>query len=296
MSIGLRRSALYVPGDIPKMLQRSVSSGADLLLLNLEDGVASSRKAEARANVAGAMRALDFAGREIVVRVNPPATVIGREDLAAVVPCRPDGICLPKVESAAAVCETDVMVGELEKAHRIPEGSLRFHAMIESARGVLEAAAIARASRRMASLVFGSADYVADVGCRPGQDRHELGLALQMIVTSARSGQIDAIDAPCFEIRNLELVRREAEQARRLGFSGKSALHPIQIESIHAAFDVTPDELAWAEQVLSELDSAEGQGRALATVGGHLIDNPHRLAAERIVRRSLAARDIRPEA
>jgi citrate lyase beta subunit len=294
MTVGLRRSALYVPGDIAKMLHRSPSSGADLLLLNLEDGVAPAKKEEARENVAGALGALDFRGKEVVVRINAAGAGIGREDLAAAVPLRPDGICLPKVESADEVLEADLAVAALERAHGIPEGSLLFHAMIESAAGVLEAPAIARASQRMSSLVFGSADYVADIGCRPGESREELSLALQLIVTAARSADIDAIDAPCFEIRNLELVRREADQARRLGFSGKSALHPIQIDSIHAAFDVTPDELAWAEQVLSELDSAEGRGRALSTVRGHLIDNPHRLAAERILRRSRAARSRQP--
>ncbi len=157
--------------------------------------------------------------------------------------------------------------------------------MIESAAGVLHSPEIAAASPRMASLIFGSADYATDLRCQPGEDRMELLLALQMIVTSARAAGIDAIDAPCFDIRNRELLDRESIHARRLGFDGKSVLHPDQLELVNRIFDVTPDEIAWAEQALTELNEAEKRGKALTTVDGKLLDNPHRTAAERILRR-----------
>jgi citrate lyase beta subunit len=137
----------------------------------------------------------------------------------------------------------------------------------------------------MASLVFGSADYANDVRCWPGEDRQELLLALQMLVTSARSAGIDAIDSPCFDIRNYDLLRREAVQARRLGFDGKSALHPEQCRILNEVFDVTAEEIAWAEQALAGLDEAENRGKALTTLDGKLIENPHRAAAERILSR-----------
>ncbi len=285
MAEWLRRSALYVPGDSEKMLQRAASSGADMLLLNLEDGVARSRKDAARANVKGALDTIAFGGAEVVVRINSMLTAVGVQDLAAVVPSRPHGICLPKVERAGQLQEADTALLELEIAYGIPEGSLRLHAMIESAAGVLHAAEIARSSPRMASLIFGSADYVADVGCRPGPDRSELAFALQMIVTAARAAGIDALDAPCFDLRNAGQLRDESVHARRLGFAGKSALRPGQIEVIHDVFGVRAEDIAWAEKVLEELDRAEERGRALSTIDGNLIDNPHRIAAERILRR-----------
>jgi citrate lyase subunit beta/citryl-CoA lyase len=150
---------------------------------------------------------------------------------------------------------------------------------------VVHAAEIASASPRMASLIFGSADYAADVRCRPGEDRLEILLALQMIVVAARSAGIDAIDAPCFDIRNHDLLARESAQARRLGFSGKSALHPDQLAVIHQTFDVTLEEIAWAERIIAELNEADRRGKALTTIDGNLIDNPHRAAAERILKR-----------
>ena len=110
-----------------------------------------------------------------------------------------------------------------------------------------------------------------------------------MIVISARAADIDAIDAPCFDIHNTGQLRSECEHARRLGFSGKSALHPGQIPVIHEGFGVTAEEITWAEKVIAELDHAEGRGRALSTIDGKLIDNPHRIAAERILRRRPAA-------
>ena len=289
MITGLRRSALYIPGDSEKMLRKAADLPADVVLLNLEDGVSAALKDQARDNVARALSQVDFGRREVVVRVNLLASETGKRDLAAVVPLRPDGLCLPKVESPAEVGAADAAVLEIELASGLAEGELRFHAMIESARGLLGAAGIASASPRMATLVFGSADYAADLRCRPGEDRTELGFALSQIVLAARAAGIDAIDAPCFDVRNLERNGREAEAARRLGFDGKSALHPGQLPACNAIFGVTPEEVAWARAVLAELEQAERCGRSLSLLEGQLIDDPHRAAARRILQRAAAA-------
>jgi citrate lyase subunit beta / citryl-CoA lyase len=285
MMNGSRRSALYVPGDVARMIEKSLVVPADMLVLNLEDGVARSKKDEARANVTRALRTFDFGRRETVVRINSPASEAGGRDLSAVVPCRPDGICLPKVEDAAEIRAVDAAIAGLEAECGLPQGGIKLHAMIESASGVIHAAEIARASVRMSALIFGSADYAKDLRCQVGEDRAELQFALQMIVTCARTAALDAIDAPCFDFRNPELLRREAVQARRLGYEGKSAIHPDQLEIIHAIFNVTPEEIAWAEAVLAELNEAEIRGKGLSTLDGRLVEDPHRVAAERILRR-----------
>jgi citrate lyase subunit beta/citryl-CoA lyase len=204
---------------------------------------------------------------------------------------RPDGICLPKVEKAADIQTAESAIRQLESGNGPAEGGISLHAMIESAAGLLNSAEIANASPRMASLIFGSADYVNDLRCRPGEDRAELMLALQWIVTSARSAGIDSIDAPCFDLRNRDLLERESVQARRIGFDGKSVLHPDQLATINRIFDVTPEEIAWAEKVVLELDEAEIRGKALTTMDGRLVDNPHRAAAERILRRKNGVRN-----
>lgn len=288
MITGLRRSSLYVPGDNQRMIEKAAALPADMLLLNLEDGVAPWSKAEARDRVARALTSIDFGSREIAVRVNGGET--GQEDLEALAPRLPDGIVLPKVESAAEIRNADAALLGIETRHGIPGGTIRLHAMIESASGVLRAAEIASASPRMSSLIFGSADYTKDLDCRPGADREELSFALQMVVTAARAGRIDAIDAPCFDIRDSALLRREAAHARRLGYCGKSAIHPNQIEEINLAFDVTADEIAWAKSVLAELKEAERRGKSISTMEGRLIEDPHRIAAERILRRRDASR------
>jgi citrate lyase subunit beta / citryl-CoA lyase len=289
MICGVRRSLLYVPGESEKMLQKSGTVPADMLLLNLEDGVAASMKETARANVVRALQASDFGAREVVVRINSLDSELGRQDLGAVVPRRPDGVILPKVENGDQMAAAEAAVEELEIACGIAKGSIKLHAMIESAAGALNCREIALASPRMASLIFGSADYISDVRCQPGEDRNEMSLAMQMIVMGARAAGIDAIDAPCFDLQNPDLLRREASQARKLGFDGKSALRPDQLLTINAVFDVTPEEVEWAEKVLAELAEAENRGRALSMLAGKLIDNPHRAAAERILRRRSAA-------
>ena len=285
MKNNLRRSAIYVPGDSDKMLQKCTTVASDMLVLNLEDGVALSQKDNARRNVANAIKKAEYGDREIVVRVNPPSNETGMTDLAEIIPCNPDGICLPKVEDAEEIRVVDQCITELEISHSLPEGGIGLHAMIESAQGLLHASQIAAAASRMASLIFGSADYASDVRCQPGEDRVELMLALQMMVISAHAAGIDAIDAPCFDIRNNDLLYREATGARRLGFDGKSALHPGQLAIINQIFGVTDEEIAWAEKVLEELDAAENRGKALTTMEGKLIDNPHRAAALRILNR-----------
>jgi citrate lyase subunit beta / citryl-CoA lyase len=285
MASGFRRSMLYVPGDSPRMLRKSVTISSDVLLLNLEDGVALSQKDIARENIADTLKNVDLGKHEIIVRINPLDTETGCLDLAKIVPLQPDGLCLPKVENASQIAAADSAIRELEIKHGLPEGGVQLHAMIESAGGLLHSGEIASSSRRIASLIFGSADFVNDVRCRPGEDRQELLLALQMIVISARSARIDAIDAPCFDIRNLQLLHQEAAQARCLGFDGKSALHPDQLAVINQIFDVTPEEFAWAERAIAELDDAENRGKALTTIEGKLLDNPHRAAAERILNR-----------
>jgi citrate lyase subunit beta/citryl-CoA lyase len=280
-----RRTVLYVPGDSEKMLQRSAEMPADMLLFNLEDGVAASNKDLARDNIVRMLEQFDFGGHEVVIRVNGPDADIGRRDLAAVVPRKPDGICLPKIETKEEIQAVGSEIREMEIRAGIPEGTVRLHAMIESARGVLHAAEIAAASSRMASLIFGSADYASDIRCRSGEDRLEFLLAMQTIVLASRAAGIDAIDAPCFEIRDHERLRREAVAARRFGFDGKSALHPGQLPVINRAFDISRDEIIWAERVIGELDAAEKRGKALSTLDGSLIDNPHRALAQKILRR-----------
>jgi len=283
MRHNLRRSSIYVPGDSEKMLQKAATFESDVLVLNLEDGVALSQKITARRNVADVLKRGIYEKQEIWVRVNPLNGDFGGSDLADIIPQRPDGICLPKVESAEEIQLADRSIQEIEARCSVSEPSVGIHAMIESAKGLVHAAEIAAAVPRMSSLVFGSADYCSDVRCQPGEDRAELLYALQTIITAARSAGIDAIDAPCFDIHNQDLLERESSVARRLGFDGKSVLHPKQLETINRIFDVTDEEIEWAETTLAELEEAENRGRALTTVKGRLIDNPHRAAAQRIL-------------
>lgn len=280
-----RYSVLYVPGDSKKMLQKSTGIVAQTLLLNLEDGVAASKKDHARETVVWALEQIDFIGHEVVVRVNCLDTDTGKRDLAAVVPGKPDGICLPKVENKEQILAAHRAVGEMEILHGMAEGTVKLHAMIESASGILNSAEIAAASPRMASLVFGSADYANDIHCQPGEDRVEFLLAMQMLVLASRAAGIDVVDAPCFDIGNQDLLYRESIFARRLGFDGKSALHPGQLALINQVFDVSAEEIAWADNVIEELDAAEKRGKALSTIDGNLIDNPHRARAQRILQK-----------
>ncbi len=163
--IRLRRSLLYVPGDREAMIAKAAQRGADGLILNLEDAVAPGNKDLARNVVAQALATLDFGRAEVIVRINPLDTLTGYRDLLTIAPAKPDAILLPKVGSPEEVRFAAWTLARLEEMHDLPAGGIRLMCMIESAAGVLAAAQIAACHPRVAALLFGAADYSAEVGC-----------------------------------------------------------------------------------------------------------------------------------
>ena len=192
----LRRSLLYVPGDREAMIAKAAQRGADGLILNLEDAVAPGNKDLARNVVAQALATLDFGRAEVIVRINPLDTLTGYRDLLAIAPAKPDAILLPKVGSPEEVRFAAWTLARLEEMHDLPAGGIRLMCMIESAAGVLAAAQIAGCHPRVAALLFGAADYSAEVGCAITPDGETLFLAQSQIVLASRAAGIDAIDTP----------------------------------------------------------------------------------------------------
>jgi citrate lyase subunit beta/citryl-CoA lyase len=295
----LRRSLIYVPGDREAMIAKAAQRGADGLILNLEDAVAPGNKELARNTVAQALAALDFGRAEIIVRINPLDTEIGYRDLLTIAPAKPDAILLPKVGSPEEVRFAAWTIARLEEMHGLPAGGIRLMCMIESASGVLAAAQIAGCHPRVAALLFGAADYSAEVGCAitPDGDPPLGGLpsggpllyAQSQIVLASRAAGIDAIDTPYMRLDDPDGLARSSQRAHQLGFDGKSAIHPGQIGPINSIFSPTPEQIAWAERVLAALSGGDEAQLGAAVLDGQLIEAPHLARARRTLRVALQA-------
>ncbi|MFB6157906.1 MAG: CoA ester lyase [Haloferacaceae archaeon] len=275
-----RRSLLFTPGDRPEMQRKAPSAGADTIVFDLEDAVAPGRKDEAREAVRGTLADPAFdPDCEVGIRVNPDP----RADVEAVVDAdvRLDVVMLPKVSAAADVERlADLLAG----AGR----DLPVLAIIESARGVLEARDIA-ATDATDMLCFGAEDLSADLGATRTDEGTELLYAREHTLVAARAEGIGAQDTVYIDFEDLDGLREDAAFARDLGFDGKAAIHPEQVPVINDTFTPDPERVEWARRVIAARDEADADDRGVFEVDGEMVDAPVIARAERVIERARAA-------
>jgi citrate lyase beta subunit len=245
------RSLLFTPGSRPDRFAKAAATETDALILDLEDAVAECDKAQARSNVVEFLTSRPQIRQQTVVRINPLNRVSGLEDLAAMASVQngPDCILLPKVEEPWHLLAPALVLGDAGRETRIA-------ALLESARGVAEAANIARAEPRLAFVMFGAADYAADLGQQVGTFRPDYARAA--LVNAAAVGGVVAVDSPYFAIDNAEDLRAECAAGRALGFHGKAAIHPSQLATINEAFAPSEDERALARRIVEAAPDGVG--------------------------------------
>ncbi|HEY58623.1 MAG TPA: CoA ester lyase [Anaerolineae bacterium] len=284
-----RRALLYVPGSDQRKLEKAAGLEVDSVCMDLEDGVALGQKAAARAMVAQALRALDFGRTERVVRINAVGSGLETDDLAAVLPARPDTIMVPKVEQADQLRWVDEQLARAEAAHGWPQGSTALLALIETARGVVNLAAIAQATPRLQALGFGAEDLMADIGGkRTASNREVVFPRSQMALVAAAFG-LQAIDMVYVRYKDLEGLRSETEEAAVLGYQGKQVIHPAQVPVVQQVFTPSAEEIAYAQKVLAAMKAAEARGEGVIGLEGKMIDMPMIRAAQRVLARARAA-------
>ncbi|MBP0494871.1 HpcH/HpaI aldolase/citrate lyase family protein [Pararoseomonas indoligenes] len=286
-SLDAMRSKLFLPGTRPELFAKGAASAADALSFDLEDSVAPERKAEARANVAAALRdpALRAAGKLHIVRVNAPGTPHFADDVAALVGPGLDAINLPMVEDAAMVREAVAAIARAEAATgAAPCGIL---ANIETPRGLRLAAEIACADPRVTGLQIGYGDLFEPFGIARDDETalHHVRLQVRMAAAEAR---VPAFDGALAAFASLDRCRTEAEASRRLGFAGKSCIHPSQIAVVNAAFQPSEAEIARAARVVAAAEEAEAKGIGAYTVDGQMVDAPFAASARAVL--ALASR------
>lgn len=283
------RSLLFVPAHDERKLAKGLLSGADALILDLEDAVPLADKARAREVCAGFLRK-HGARMRMFVRVNALATGMTQADVEAVVSAAPYGIMLPKCESARDVATLAALIAPLEQAHGAPGGSTRILPIVtETAASLFAMGSYAQAPNpRLCGMMWGGEDLAADIGAVANQDAQgrytqPYELARTLTLLGATAAQVPAVDAVFTNFRDVEGLKAEAALALRDGFSAKAAIHPDQVAPINAAFTPADADIAWARKVIAAFDANPAAGAV--AVDGKMLDRPHWRSAQRMLAR-----------
>jgi citrate lyase subunit beta/citryl-CoA lyase len=294
-SVLARRSCLSVPGSSPRMLEKARALDADEVVIDLEDSVAAGAKDQARGAVVEAIRDGDWGARSVAVRINACDSHHCYRDVVQVVSGAGDALAslvVPKVESAADVefvARLTAMVEE-EGGRARPLG---LQALVETAAGLRRIDEIAGAGPRLEALIVGYADLAASLGRRapagPGPDER-WDWVLETVLSAARTAGLQAIDGPWLQIEDAEGFRASAQRSRALGYDGKWALHPSQLELLNELYAPTREEFERAQEVLRALARAEGSdGRGAVLLDGAMVDEASAKLARRVVAAGEAA-------
>ena len=281
------RCPLFIPGNRAEMLGKAGRYSASAFIPDMEDSVPLANKAEAREVTADALPSLYELSKPILPRVNSLLTGLTADDLAAVVGPYVVGISIGKVKSADDIAVVDGMLSELERDRGIAVGSVGILPWLETASAIVNAFGICTASERVRWVAFGAEDYSADMGisravdvagsdtgCVEEYGEASLLYARSAVAVAARAAGVDALDTPYVKFRDAEGLRREAGLARRLGYVGKFAIHPAQIEVIDAVFSPTDAEIERARRVMEAAAAAEREGRGSVSLDGEMVDAP----------------------
>jgi citrate lyase subunit beta-like protein len=220
-----RRALLYMPGDDWKKIAKSVTLGVDCICMDMEDGVAVNRKAEARATIAKALQELDFGKSEKLARINSVGSGWEKDDIAAVLPYRPDGIVIPKIESLDQIQWGSEIIEMAELKYGWPINSIRMLVGVETAKGILNLREIA-SHPRLDGIIFGGEDFAASVGAIRSRDATELLYARQAVIVACAAFDIQAIDIVTIDFKDIESLRAESEFGAQLGYAGKQRSPP----------------------------------------------------------------------
>ena len=282
------RSLLFVPGHDERKLAKGLESGADVLIVDLEDGVPEAEKPRARGMCAEFVSA-HRAQSHVYVRINALSTGLTLDDLAAVARSAPHGVMLPKSAGGRDVAQVDAYLSALEKRDGVEVGSIRILAIAESAAATFDMGSYARdAGSRLSGILWGGEDLATDVGAAAnrasGLYTPPFQLARSLCLLGAGAAGVAAIDAVYVDFRNLEGLRAESLEALAAGFSAKAAIHPAQVQVINEVF--TPSDEAHA-QATAIIDAfAQNPEKGALIVGGRMVERPHLRAAHRVIQRA----------
>jgi citrate lyase subunit beta/citryl-CoA lyase len=280
------RSWLFAPGDSARKMEKAVASGADRIILDLEDSVALSAKPEARRMVAEVLAGAGEDRARIWVRVNPLSGGLTEDDLAAIMPARPGGIMLPKSEGVADVAALDTLLSPQERAHGTESGSTLVHPLVTETAAAMFGTGSYRGAPRLAAMSWGAEDLADSIGAAgntgpDGRYRPTYELARSLCLLGAAAAGVPAIETIMQDFRDLDGLKARAEMVRRDGFRGMLAIHPDQVPVINAAFTPNQNEVAEARMIVQLFADNPGAGTIAGPKG--MLDRPHLSRAQQLL-------------
>ena len=270
-----RRALLFMPGDDRHKIEKGIAAQPDCVIMDMEDGVALNRKAEARATIVAALNELDFGSVEKIARLNALDSGLAESELAAIVPAKPDALLVPKIESSDQV---------VWLRRRLPD-ELPLLIMIETAKGVVNLKEIASAPG-LSALVFGAEDLIASVGGVRTRSNHEVAYARNAIAIHAAAFGLQALDQVYVDFDDEPGLRAEARAALEMGYSGKTAIHPKQIVPITETFTPSAEEVDRARKIVRVFEASQAGGAGAFAFEGKMVDMPVVRAAQSILARA----------
>ena len=280
---GARRTFLLLPANAPAKAQKAATLGADVVILDLEDGVPEAHKQAARDGLIEAISSIDFGPREVMVRINASTTAHWQADVAALRDLAIGGIFLPKVEAADEVVRFRRHLSGFARRHK----AIEVIATVETARGLLEVERIAAAGGGLAGLFFGSGDYALSTGIEIS--RETLDYPRSRIAVAAAANGLQAIDVAYFkDVKDPSAAEADARDARAHGFSGKVVFHPNQIAAVNAVFTPSADEIERALRIVAAFEQSKGSGQGVFLLDGEFVAIDIVLMAQRTLARAAA--------
>ena len=284
----MRRSMLFLPGNTPNIIVNGEILGADAVILDLEDAVAPAEKDSARILVRNAIRYMGFGKCEVIVRINAIDTAYWQKDLDAIIPVRPSLIMPPKTSCAADVLAVDAYITQLEEKLGLENGSVGLIPLIETALGVENAYQIASACKRVKAIFLGGEDLTADLRCKRTKEGHEIAYARSRMVVAARAAGVEVYDTPFTDVNDDEGIYTDAQYAKSLGFTGKSAISPRHVKAINEVFSPSMKDIDYAYEVMEAIRIGKEQGKGAVSLRGKMIDAPIVARAQQTIDAAIA--------
>jgi len=284
-----RRALLYMPGDDRRKIEKATTLGVDSICMDMEDGVAANKKAEARAVIALAMKELEFGSSERCIRINSIGSGIEKRDLVAALATNPDAVVVPKIETAEQVKWVSEHIESYELSGNLSIGAIRLLVGVETAKGILNLKEIAESDKRLEAIIFGAEDYAASVGATRTKEATEVLYARSAVVTACAANDLQAIDMVYIDFHDLEGLHIEAQQGAGLGFSGKQVIHPNQVLVAQEAFTPSAEAIEYAKRIVESFESSQKEGKGAYALDGKMIDMPLLKNAQKVLERARAA-------
>jgi len=270
----MHRSFLFVPADSPRKIAKALGSAADVVIIDLEDAVAVSRKGEARAHLHPTLNQLTFSTKQILIRTNALETPFAQADIETVLEIENIGLVIPKVENLDSLKALDKHLADKNR---------NVYIQIESALGILNLTDIVKSDVELTGLIFGAEDYVASIRATATESRQEILYARSCMVNAASAVDIAAIDTVYTDFRNGDGLRKDSEVAKQLGFTGKLAIHPNQLDVINSVWMPSEEEVKQAQTMIQAYEAHLAKGSAVFEFEGRMVDDAVVRHARRIL-------------